>query len=316
MATVMQRAAAATNDRQNEDFSRLMGQPVASRPSFETADAFELLQRIARMFAGSQLVPKDYQGSIANCAIAVNMAARIGADPLMVMQNLVIVHGRPTWSAQFLIATVNSARNERGERTFSPLRYEFFGAPETDQWGCRAYAVEAVTGERLVGADVTIGIAKREGWYSRNGSKWQSIPQQMLMYRAASWWTRAYAPELSMGLATADEADDIVAGQAARTESPILEAMRQAAADIEATAADNPPPPPADMNPETGEVPPPDPAATRQPDPYDDWRLAFADCATVEACNELMASCRYKPKSDDFATVRAICDARKQTLME
>ena len=36
--------------------------------------------------------------------IAQNMARRMGADLLMVMQNLYVVHGRPGWSAQFLIA--------------------------------------------------------------------------------------------------------------------------------------------------------------------------------------------------------------------
>src|SRR5690606_23257922 len=127
----------------------------------------------------------------------------IGADPLMVMQNLVIVHGRPTWSSQFLIATVNTCGR------FSALRFEFFGEQGTDGWGCRAWAIEKATGEKLVGSDVTIGIAKAEGWYGKNGSKWKSIPQQMLMYRAGSWWTRAFAPELSMGLHTAEELGDV-----------------------------------------------------------------------------------------------------------
>ena len=167
------------------------------------SQSFELAQRAAKLLASSTLVPKDYQGNLPNCVIALNMAQRVGADPLMVMQNLVVVHGRPTWSSQFLIATVNTCGR------FTALRYEFFGQPSTDSWGCRAWAVEKATGEKLVGTDVTILMAKREGWYGKNGSKWQSIPQQMLMYRAGSWWTRAYAPELSMGLHTADEVADV-----------------------------------------------------------------------------------------------------------
>lgn len=168
------------------------------------SQGFELAQRAAKLLAASTLVPKEYQGNLPNCVIALNMSQRVGADPLMVMQNLVVVHGRPTWSAQFLIATVNTCGR------FSALRYEFFGTPGGDDWGCRAWAVEKATGEKLVGTDVTMAIAKAEGWATKNGSKWKSIPQQMLMYRAASWWTRAYAPELSMGLSTADEAADII----------------------------------------------------------------------------------------------------------
>jgi len=174
------------------------------RTGFFDLQSFELMQRVAKGFASSTLVPQQYQGNVANCMIALNMAQRIGADPMMVMQSLVIVHGRPTWAAQFLIATANACGR------FSALRFEFFGQKGTDEWGCRAYAIEKDTGERLDGSDVTIAIAKKEGWYNKNGSKWQSIPQQMLMYRAGSWWVRAYAPELSMGLTTAEEAVDII----------------------------------------------------------------------------------------------------------
>ncbi len=176
----------------------------AVRAGFFDLQSFELIQRVSKAFATSELVPKAYQGNVANCMIALNLAQRLGADPLMVMQNLVIVHGRPTWSAQFLIATANMCGR------FTALRFEFFGDRGKDSWGCRAWANEKSTGEKLVGSDVSIAIAKSEGWYSKNGSKWQSIPQQMLMYRAGAWWVRAYAPELSMGLMTADEAGDVI----------------------------------------------------------------------------------------------------------
>ena len=175
----------------------------AVQAGFFDLQSFELMQRVAKGFANSSLVPKDYQNNIANCMIALNLARRINGDPLMVMQNLIIVHGRPTWSAQFLIATANMCGR------FTALRFEFFGERGTDNWGCRAWALEKATGEKLVGSDITIGLAKKEGWYARNGSKWQSMPQQMLVYRAGAWWVRAYAPELSMGLMSADEAGDV-----------------------------------------------------------------------------------------------------------
>lgn len=181
--------------------------PEASMPAVQAGffdlQSFELMQRVAKGFAMSSLVPKDYQGNIANCMIALNLARRINGDPLMVMQSLVIVHGRPTWSSQFLIATANMCGR------FTAIRFEFFGKPGTDEYGCRAWANEKSTGEKLIGSDITIGLAKKEGWFGRSGSKWQSMPQQMLMYRAGSWWVRAYAPELSMGLMSADEAGDV-----------------------------------------------------------------------------------------------------------
>jgi len=179
-------------------------QPQNYAISMTTLQGFELAQRAAKALSQSTLVPKEYQGNLPNCIVALNMAQRLNADPLMVMQNLVIVHGRPTWSAQFLIATANSCGR------FSALRYEFKGDEGTDDWGCRAWAIEKDTGERLDGTWVTIGLARKEGWLEKNGSKWKTMPQQMLMYRAGSWWVRAYAPELSMGLTTAEEAADFI----------------------------------------------------------------------------------------------------------
>lgn len=186
--------------KQNKSIESMLPQVQAG---FFNLQSFELIQRIAKGFAGSSLVPKEYQNNIGNCMIALNLAQRIGGDPLMVMQNLIVIHGKPTWSAQYLIATANMCGR------FTAIRFEFFGDKDSDTWGCRAWAIEQNTGEKLVGSDVTIAIAKKEGWYGKNGSKWQSIPQQMLMYRAGSWWVRAYAPELSMGLMTTDEVVDV-----------------------------------------------------------------------------------------------------------
>lgn len=152
----------------------------------------------------SSLVPKDYQNNLPNCVIALNMAHRMGADPMMIMQNLVVIHGRPSWSAQFLIATFNK------NGAFSSIRYEFSGAEGQDDWGCRAKATELSTGEMLIGPLVTVGIAKKEGWYQKSGSKWQTMPEQMLRYRAASWFIRTIAPEIAMGLQTAEEMRDVV----------------------------------------------------------------------------------------------------------
>lgn len=165
---------------------------------------FVLAQRIATMLSKSTLVPPTYQGpnGLSNCIIALNMAQRMGADPLMVIQNLYVVYGRPGWSSQFLIATFN--RSGR----FSALRYEFVGQPGTDAWGCFAYSTELSTGEVLQGTTVTMGLAKADGWYGKKDSKWVTMPEQMLRYRAAGWFIRAYAPEIAMGLQTADEVHD------------------------------------------------------------------------------------------------------------
>ena len=53
-------------------------------------------------------------------------------------------------------------------------------------------------------------MAKAEGWLQKQGSKWQTMPDLMLRYRAAAFFARQYAPELTMGMHTAEEVADVV----------------------------------------------------------------------------------------------------------
>jgi len=168
---------------------------------------FELAQRKAQIYAKSSLVPKEYQNNIGNVLIAQNMANRMGADTLMVMQNLYVVHGRPGWSAQFLIATFNSCGR------FSAIRYRFEGTEGKDDWGCVAMTTELATGDVIEGTKITLGMAKKEGWSTKNGSKWLTMPEQMMRYRAATFLIRSTAPEIGMGLMTKEELDDVVDGE-------------------------------------------------------------------------------------------------------
>ncbi len=172
--------------------------------AFASEANFAAGQRMAKALGTSTLVPKEYQGNIPNVLIAMELASRIGASVFAVMQNLDIIHGRPSWRATFLIATVNACGR------FSPLRFQFQGTEGSDSWGCRAVAKDRETGEDCRGPAITIAMAKTEGWYGKNGSKWKTMPEQMLCYRAAAFWTRLYAPELSLGMHTSDEVVDTV----------------------------------------------------------------------------------------------------------
>ncbi len=165
---------------------------------------FALVQRRATALSQSSIVPEHFRGKKADCIIVINMADRLGADPLMVAQNLYIVHGKPGWSSQFLIATFNQSPD------YGPLRYELRGKENTDAWSCRAVAREKETGDKLEGPWVSIAMAKAEGWFNKKGSKWQTMPEHMLRFRAAAFFIRTTAPEISMGLHTAEELHDVI----------------------------------------------------------------------------------------------------------
>jgi len=201
------------NDETGTDLIERVDQPQRAISAFSSEDNLEAAKRMAMVFVDSDLAPAAYRGEkgVANTLIAMELAHRIGASPLMVMQNLHIVQGKPGWASSFLIATVNACGR------FTPLRFQFQGEPETDAWGCRAVAVDKETGDECLGSLVTIKTAKDEGWHGKSGSKWKTIPEQMLMYRSAAFWTRVYAPEISLGLHTADEMVDMGDGKAARS---------------------------------------------------------------------------------------------------
>ena len=204
---------------------------------FGSLQSFELMQRAAKLLSSSTLVPVAYRAydekkgnnpnAIANCVVALNMAQRMGADPLMVMQNLYIVEGRPSWSSQWIIAAIN------GCGRFSPLRFDLkdLGHKEVEyevtKWvdrqrvtskhkatvqnlECVAWAIEKETGARIDSPKVSIEMAVKEGWYGKSGSKWQTMPEVMLRYRTASFFGKLYAPELLMGLQSVEEAYDII----------------------------------------------------------------------------------------------------------
>jgi hypothetical protein len=203
---------------------------------FANAANFELAQRIATALSKSTLIPKDYQNNLPNVLVALEMAGRIGAGPLMVMQNLNIIQGRPSWSSTFIIAAINSCgrftpvhfeTEDLGKKNVT-YTYTFWDANKTKQkkdvkveiedMSCIALATDKATGKVLKSIKITIEMAVKEGWYSKDGSKWQTMPELMLRYRSAAFFGRLYAPDVLMGMQTKEEIED-----ARFTEIPIEE---------------------------------------------------------------------------------------------
>jgi len=202
--TVIEQEIERDERRRKEELNSIANK--AEAVGFDTGSGFLHLQRVAQVFATSDMVPKQYQKNLSNCCIAINLARRLHADELMVMQNLYIVYGRPGWSSKFLIAMFNQTGK------FTPIAYQFVGKKGEDSYGCRAVCANRETGEQVIGPDVTIAIAKAEGWYDRkkrdsneSASKWPTMTDLMLRYRAAAWMINTTAPELTMGIGTVEE---------------------------------------------------------------------------------------------------------------
>lgn len=155
--------------------------------------------KAARYLASSDLVPtQTYKNRPENCLIAIDLANRMNLAPLLVMQNLYIVQGKPAWSGQFCIAAINNCGR------FSPL--EFVAEEDGSTY---AKATDLRTGKVCCGTPITWDMVKNEGWLNKSGSKWKTMPQQMFMYRAASFFARTFCPDVLFGLQTVDEVKDV-----------------------------------------------------------------------------------------------------------
>lgn len=182
---------------------------------FSNIANFKNIYDVGKMFATSALVPEKYQGKPMDCTIAVDMANRMGVSPMMVMQNLYVVKGKPSWSGQACMSMINASAKYKNAK---PV---YFGEKGTDSRGCRIEAFEIETGNLIQGTEISIKMAKDEGWISN--PKWKNMPEQMLAYRAAAFFARLYIPNALMGLAVEGEAEDIVKDKVA-TQNPFAPA--------------------------------------------------------------------------------------------
>lgn len=168
---------------------------------FGTSDNFIMAMQMAKALAESTIVPQTYQKNPSNCLIAIEQAQRMHISPLMVMQNLYPIQGRPSWSSKFLIASINASGKFDVE-----LQYDETKDKDGKPYSCVAWTMK--NGRRVEGMEVNMQMAKDEKWLDRNGSKWKTMPQLMLRYRAASFFSSLNCPELTMGIYTKEEIED------------------------------------------------------------------------------------------------------------
>ena len=169
---------------------------------YQTTESFEFAQRQAKSLCQSQLVPTQYQGQsgLSNCLVALEMSKRMNLSPLTVMQNLNVIHGKPTWSSQFITSNI------LGCGRFKNFDYIVTGKDNSLSVQCQAIRLE--DNKLVKGTAVSMKMAQQEGWTAKN-KKYQSMPELMLKNRAATFFGRQYIPDLLLGVQTSEEIVDI-----------------------------------------------------------------------------------------------------------
>ena len=168
---------------------------------------FELEQRKAKAFVATDFFPAHLRkgnetANIGTAIIVLDLAQRMNIGALEVAQSIYIIHGKPSFETKFLVARLNSSGLLKG-------RLQTIVSPDGNSAHCEA--IDAQTGQLLKGTTITMEMARREGWLSKNGSKWQTMPELMMKYRAQSFFINEFFPEVKYGLKTSDEVEDIVA---------------------------------------------------------------------------------------------------------
>ena len=195
---------------------------------FGTSDNFIMAMQMAKALSESTIVPQTYQKNPSNCLIAIEQAQRMHISPLMVMQNLYPIQGKPSWSSKFLIASINASNKFDIE-----LQYDETKDKNGKPYSCTAWTMK--NGRRIEGMEVNMQMADDEGWTKKNGSKWKTMPQLMLRYRAASFFSSLNCPELTMGIYTKEEIED-----GDFKEYPIEDLQKQVKRDISENANSEP----------------------------------------------------------------------------
>ena len=70
-----------------------------------------------------------YQNRPENIFISLDLASRMGVPMMMVMQNLYIINGKPSWSGQAMASMI------RANPEFKDVELHFVGTEGKDDWG-------------------------------------------------------------------------------------------------------------------------------------------------------------------------------------
>ena len=180
---------------------------------------FDQLLRAANMLSQTSIIPATYQGKPQDCFVALEMATRMGVSPLVVMQNMYVVKGKPAWAGQACTMFINSCGK------FTQVKHVYTGEKGTDSRGCYVTATRISDGIQVNGVEVTIAMAKAEGWTAN--TKWRTMPELMLAYRASAFFARVHCPEALMGVQLADEIYDADANRSATRTATLTAALKE-----------------------------------------------------------------------------------------
>lgn len=163
-------------------------------------EMMEKALKFSEIMAQADIIPTHYRGKPANVFIAVQSALRMNLDPMQIMQNTFVISGKLGMVTAFAISLANQSG-----LFDSGIRYRIDGSGEDLK--VTAYTNLKKTGEEI-SYTITMKEARAEGW--TKNAKYQSLPELMLRYRAATLLIRTHVPEVLNGMHMVEEIEDTV----------------------------------------------------------------------------------------------------------
>lgn len=157
--------------------------------------------------AKSGLVPDHFAKTPEAVYTALEMARALQEEPVTLMQSIYFIGGKAGFAASYMLSRMRRRGVIRGT-----VRYLVTG--KGDGLAVRASVVDAVTGEVIEGPEVSMDMARAEGW--TKNAKYKSMPEVMLRKRAITFLVREHYPDVLMGFHTLDEIEDVHAARTIR----------------------------------------------------------------------------------------------------
>ena len=143
--------------------------------------------------SGSGLLPEAYRGKPANVLVALEYGAALGIPPMVSIQQVHVVQGKPVASAQLIGALVRKAGHRlRVTGDAKRARCEIVRADDPDFTFVAEWTIERARDAKLTGKET-----------------WRAYPENMLKARAITECARDACPEALAGVSyTAEELGD------------------------------------------------------------------------------------------------------------
>lgn len=180
-------------------------QPASPAPA-PTGDIFSnagnFLQ-LAEAIKDSSFLPAALRGDPGNAFLAIELASRTGLPLMATLQGMYVIEGRdgrsvgkPSFYANFIHALIRKSgafvdtyyrEGEDGKHNGQPNKT------------CQLIGVRP-DGSEVEGPVVSLSMAAKAGWSTRNAQMWGAYTQTMLQNRAVTFFARQCCPELIFGI--------------------------------------------------------------------------------------------------------------------